>query len=547
MTGASWCRMRRNATSQRDALLSLAVATKYVMAVDLGTGGPKVALVSVEGEVVGYEWEATKLNLFPGGGAEQDPDDWWRAIKTAWERLRARIDCAAEDVVAVSCTAQWSGTVAVDEQGRHLHDALIWMDSRGAPHVDVLTDGVIKVSGYAITKILRWIRMTGGGPTKSGKDSIAHILWLKNERPDIYERTHKFLEPTNYLNMRFCGRMAASFDSIILHWVTDNRNIDRIEYDAGLLALAGIERDKLPELKPATEVLGTVTPAVAEEFGISSDAKVMMGTPDMQSAAVGSGAVRDYEPHIYIGTSSWLTCHLPFKKTDIAHNMASLPSPIPGRYFLACEQETAGECLDFVLDKMMFADDVLSVGPRPEDVFARVNELAAQAPPGSDGLIFTPWLYGERSPIDDHSVRGGFFNLSLSATRAHLLRAVMEGVAYNSRWLLRYAEAFAKRRFDTIRVIGGGAKSDLWCRILADVLGRPMQQVKDPILANVRGVATLALVGLGYSDFDAVAERVAIKQTLEPRAEHRQVYDDLFREFLQIYKQNRRTYARLNG
>ena len=171
-----------------------------------------------------------------------------------------------------------------------------------------------------------------------------------------------------------------------------------------------------------------------------------MGTPDVQSAAIGSGAVKDYEGHIYIGTSSWLTCHVPFKKTDILHNMASLPSALPGKYFVANATETAGACINWLRDNLLFPDDALRDGPAPSDFYARLNAVAAEAPPGSDKVIFTPWLIGERSPVADATLRGAFFNQSLSTTRAHLCRAVMEGVAYNSRWLLQYVEKFIGRR-----------------------------------------------------------------------------------------------------
>lgn len=517
-----------------------------MLAIDLGTGGPKVALVTLEGEVVACEFEPTRLDLFEGGGAEQDPDDWWRAITAAWARVRERARVEPEHVVGVGVTAQWSGTVPVDAQGKHLHPAIIWMDSRGAPHVEVLTDGLIKIAGYGASKALAWLRKTGGAPGKSGKDPIAHILWLKNERPNVYAATHKFLEPKDYLNLRLTGKMAASYDSIILHWVTDNRDIREIKYDPGLLALAGIERERLPDLRPATDVLGPVLPAVAAQLGLSPHTPVITGTPDVHSAALGSGAVRDFEPHLYIGTSSWLTCHVPYKKTDILRNIASLPAPIPGRYFVANEQETAGECLDHLVDKLLFPGDALDLHGRPDDVYALLNEVAATAPVGSQGLIFTPWLYGERTPIEDHHVRAAFFNLSLSSTRAHLVRAVLEGVAYNARWLLSAVERFVNRRFEAINVIGGGAKSDLWCQIMADVLGREMRQVADPIQANVRGIASLTAFALGHLDVDALGGRVEIAHVYQPRPEAQQVYEPLFREFLAIYRQNRRTYARLN-
>ena len=154
-----------------------------------------------------------------------------------------------------------------------------------------------------------------------------------------------------------------------------------------------------------------------------------MGSPDLPCAAIGSGAVRDYQGHLYIGTSSWLTCHVPYKKTDISHNMASLPSAIPNKYFIANEQETAGACLNFLRDNILYHKDELLAEEQVPDVYKIFDRIVENTPPGSDKVIFTPWLYGERTPIEDHSVRCALFNLSLKTTREHIIRAVFEGVA----------------------------------------------------------------------------------------------------------------------
>ena len=236
----------------------------------------------------------------------------------------------------------------------------------------------------------------------------------------------------------------------------------------------------------------------------------MAGTPDLQSAAIGSGATRDFQAHLYVGTSSWLTCHVPFKKTDMLRNIASLPSAIPGRYFVADEQETAGAALTFLRDRVLFGGDP------PADAYREFDRMAAAAPPGSGGVIFTPWLYGERTPVEDRFVRGGFHNLSLSAGRPELVRAVLEGVALNSRWLLQAVERFTRRRLEPIRFIGGGARSDVWCQIFADVLGRTIEQVADPVNANARGAAMLAAVALGELNFDQVPERVRVARSYAP-------------------------------
>jgi len=521
-------------------------AEKYILSVDLGTSGPKSALVSTRGEILAHTFVKNDLELHPDGGAEQAPEEWWQSILSSFKTLIAQGRVPADRIAAICCSTQWSGTVAVDKAGNHLMNALIWLDSRGSRYVDEITDGWLKVEGYALGKLQRWLRLTGGAPSHSGKDSIAHILYIKNQYPDIYRQTYKFLEPKDYINLRLTGRFAASYDSITLHWVTDNRDINGIRYDDRLIRMSGLEREKLPDLKQATDVLGTLKKEVADELGLSSDVRVMAGTPDVQAAAIGSGAVTDYAAHLYIGTSAWLTCHVPFKKTDITSGIASLPSAVPGRYFVANEQETAGACLTFLRDNVFFPKDGLSDATAPADFYQRLDRMAADIPAGSRGLLFLPWLYGERTPLDDHLIRGGFINLSLDATRSLMARAVLEGVALNSRWLLQAVEKFVRRPLAPIRMIGGGALSAVWCQIYADVFNRPVAQVDSPMLANVRGAAFLAAAGLGFIEFPDIGGAVHITRTYAPNAENTRIYDNMFKEFKTAYKKTRKICARLN-
>lgn len=520
---------------------------KFILAIDLGTGGPKVALVSTDGHLAGFEFEPVEYLLLPDGGVEQKPDAWWKAIKKAAKRLIEQNRALVDHIIAVSATAQWSGTVAVDSNGSALMNAIIWMDSRGVEYVKKMTRGWINFEGYSVMKILSWLRLTGGLPCHSGKDPIAHILYIKKNLPQIYAETYKFLEPKDYINLCLTGKFAASYDSITLHWVTDTRDISNIFYDDRLLKMAEISRAKLPDLKRAIDVLGPLKKDVARELGLNSDIQVIMGTPDLQSAAIGSGAVRDYEGHLYIGTSSWLTCHVPIKKTDIVHKMATLPSAIPQRYFVANEQETAGACLKYLVNNFLHSPQKEKSPPGTDIDYDLINSLAESVPAGSNNIIFTPWLNGERTPVEDHTIRGGFHNLSLHTTQDHLIRAVFEGVAYNSRWLLKYVEKFINREFEALNFIGGGAMSDVWCQIHADVLNRTIRQVKDPIQANVKGAAYLASMALGYMKIEDIAQQVEIKRVYKPNPDNLAIYDKLFREFVNIYKKNRSIYARLNG
>lgn len=522
----------------------------HVLAIDLGTSGPKVALLTLRGELVGHEFEPNEVMVLPDGGAEQDPAMWWSSISAASQRLLARGLVPVDSIRAVGVTSQWSGTVPVGADGQPVGNAVIWMDSRGQRYIRDLCGGPLSVDGYSLPLAYKWIKRSGGMPGMAGKDPIAHMLWLKHERPEIYQSTSTFLEVKDYVNLLLTGRRTATYDSIVLNWVTDNRDIEQVRYDPWLLQMTGLDPDKFPELMQATEVVGPLSAQAAEALGLPAGVPVIGGTPDVQSAAIGSGAVLDYQGHVYVGTSSWLVCHVPFKKCDIFHSMASLPAPLPGRYLLTNEQETAGGALNFLRDRLFFADDELTdeawrARGEPDHTYQAFDRLVQSVPPGAEGLVFTPWLYGERAPVEDHHLRASFFNLSLEHHRGHMVRAVYEGVANNSRWLMKHVEAFCKRPFPHLRIIGGGARSDVWCQIYADVLDREIHQVADPIHAGVRGVAFLAALSLGALEVEDIPELVPVKQRFQPDPDHRELYDRRFGEYLRFYKATRGIHARL--
>lgn len=519
---------------------------RYVLAIDHGTSGIKAAIVAVDGRVIDYAFQETPINYLPCGGAEQDPDDWWRAlIKAAAELVERRVVDPA-DIVAMAVSSTFSTTVAVDKDGRHLMNALTWMDSRGAPHVKKLVSGFPSIEGYAVSMLLKWIPKTGGGPTLSGKDDIAHVLLVKNDFPEVYEKTHLFLPSKDYLNYRLTGRFASSYDAMQLFWVSDIRDINHIAYDPKLIAALGIDGDKLPPMTAATDILGPLKPDVAEAIGLMPDVKVVVCSPDHQTACIGSGAVEDFAAHLYIGTSSWVQAVVPFKKTDVLHSIASFPTAIPGRYQSVNEQDMAGGCLSSLFDNLLFFDNALCTG-KPADPYATVDTIAETVPPGCEKLLFLPWLNGERTPVDDTTLRGGFYNLSKTTTQNHLIRAILEGVALNTRWSLKYVEKFVGRALTPINIIGGGGQSDLWCQIFADVLNRKIRQVENPRQANARGAAFIAAVGLGELAFDDIPHLMQYRRTYEPDPDTRAIYDELFDIFVRIYRCNRKLFARLNA
>jgi xylulokinase len=369
---------------------------------------------------------------------------------------------------------------------------------------------------------------------------------VKNEYPEIYQKTHMFLESKDYLNLRLTGEFAGSYDSTILYWVTDIRNINNIHYDDKLINRLKIDRSKLPPLKSSTDILGTISKEAADEIGLGKEVKVVMGAADHQAALVGSGAVRDFEGHLYIGTSSWIECIVPFKKTDMFHSIASLPAAIPGKYQCINEQDIAGGVLPFLVDNIIYHKNLMRADEPPSEVYKKLDEIAERVPPGSNKLIFTPWLNGERSPVDNTTLRAGLYNVSMTTNMDHIIRAFFEGVAYNTRWNLKYVEKFINRKMDILNFVGGGALSNVWCQIFADVFNRTIRQVENPMQANARGAALIASVALGHITFDDIPELIRYSNTYYPNPENRTMYDELFEEFLKIYSSNKAMYRRLN-
>ena len=520
---------------------------KLILAVDLGTSGMKVALITISGKVIGWETEPVQLIITPDGGAEQSPNEWWQAFLSATGRLMKRNQDAGSRVITVCASTQGEGTVAVDKEGNALDNAILWMDMRGAPYLRKQLNGLINIDGAGISNVLRFVRLTGGMPSMTGKDPAAHMLFIRDTMPEVYERTYKFLNVLDYMNLRLTGEFVASFDSIVTSWVTNNRNPDSIHYDDSLIRTLGIDRDKLPEVVACTKVIGNLRRDVAEQLGLAVNVKVVAGAIDNTAAAIGAGAVADYASHLYIGTSSWIAAHVPFKKTDVASSMASIPCAVPGRYLLTALQATAGGNLTYLRDNILYHKDELLQEADVPDIFKVLDQIADRVPAGANGVMYTPWIWGERAPVDDRTLRAGLYNLSLNNTREDIIRAFLEGIAFNTRWLLSPVEKFLGQRVNTINIVGGGAQSDVWCQIFADIMNVEIKQVQDPIYANARGAAWIAAVGLGEIAFADVSKLIDIKHVYTPMKTSRTLYDERFAIFVQIYKQMKHIYQRLNS
>lgn len=516
-----------------------------VLAVDLGTSGCKCALVSLGGRVRSWAFEPVTTTTVGPDGAEQDPQEWWRAFVVAG---RQAVSQAGTEVVAVCVSAQSEVTVAVDRGGRPLRPALLWWDMRGREALRRRAGGgLLKVAGYDPLKLLRWIRLTGGAPSLSGKDPAGHMLLIQDQWPEVYEQTHRFLNAADYLNFRLTGRMAATPDSILTSWVTDNRDPGAVSYHDGLIRSLDLDREKLPEIVGCTDVLGPIRHGVAAEVGLPEGIPVVAGSIDVSAAAVGSGAVDMGRVHLYVGTSSWLGAHVPRKRTDLGSQIAAVPCAQADRYLMIAMQSAGGSNLSFLRDRILGPTDERLALEEERDAYQALDRLAEAVPAGARGLLYTPWLSGERCPRDEATLRAGLLNLSSSHAREDTVRAVLEGVAFNTRWMLGPVRRFlGGGEPPDITAVGGGGASALWCQIFADVLNVPIRQVESPLQANALGSAFIAGVGLGEGRFEDVPRLVRTARIHEPRQENRAVYDDAYGAFVEVYDRLAPLYRRLN-
>ena len=517
------------------------------LAIDLGTSGMKNALIRTDGTVLAWEQHSVKLIVTADGGSEQDPEDWWQAFLITTKALLQKHPEAKNKLKAICCSTQGESTIPVDREGKPLNNCILWMDMRGAPNLKDQIGGLVNIDGAGLVKVLRYIQLTGGMPSMTGKDPAGHMLYIRDCMPDIYAKTYKFLNVLDFLNLRLTGEFVASYDSIVTSWVTDNRNPDHVHYNQQLIDTLGIEKDKLPEVVPCQAIIGEITKQVADELDLPSSIKVVAGAIDNTAAAIGAGAVEDYLPHLYIGTSSWISAHVPYKKTDIASSMASIPCAIPGKYLLTALQATAGGNLTFLRDNILYHKDELLQEADVPDIFKVLDQIANRVPPGSNGIIYTPWIWGERAPVDDRTVRAGLYNISLKNNREDIIRAFLEGIAFNTNWLMKPVNKFLKVKPTKIHIVGGGAQSDVWCQIFADVMHLQVVQVSDPLYANARGAAWIAATGLGDISYSDIPELVKINQVYHPNEDCSKVYDEKFKIFKKIYRQMSPIYRNLNG
>ncbi len=360
----------------------------HVLTIDLGTSGPKAAVVSHSGVVVGAARASVRTAFSDDGGAEQDPEAVWAATLDAASRALAAAGVDPGSFVAVVASAQYSSVIPVRADGTPVGNMLVWMDQRGAPKRLRHLDGFPRF-GDSPVALVRWLRVHGIPPIEAGM-SLTHMRWLRFARPDVYRRADSFVEPVDYLTARFTGRVTANQCSAFMMLLTDNRTVGTTEWHPGLVAQSRIDPDKLPEMVPVGSEVGTLLPAVAERLGLPTTTPVLSGINDTQAGAVAAGAFSGSHAGLALGTTSVIITHVAGKKTDPFHSLFTLPSPIGDTHLVSAENGVAGVAVDYFLDDIVYADDAFHTPEPVADRYRAFNEAAAAAGRGCRGRAVPP-------------------------------------------------------------------------------------------------------------------------------------------------------------
>ncbi len=508
---------------------------RYVIGHDVGTGGCKSVLSSASGELVARSFHPYAIYHPRANWAEQDPQDWWRAAAEGTRSLLREAGVDPGEVVAMGFAGQMLGVVPVDGGGMPLRRAIIWLDSRAEEQA---AHFIRRFGGRKMVT-----RIAGAAP--SGKDVVCKLAWLRENEPEVFASTHAFLDTTGYLVYRATGVMAIDHTGAGGTGIIKGRTRS---WSRLLARMLGFPLAKMPPVRSSIEVIGRVGAEAARDTGLAQGTQVIAGMADIPAAAIGSGALEEADAHINIGTSSWLCISVSRPRNLGKNGIAAVVSADPDMHIMIGESETAGACLEWFA--RCFCDPgetgaaALETGT---DVFRALDETAGRVEPGAGRLLFAPWMFGERSPVPDTSIRASFINLSMEHKREDMLRAIYEGVAYNLRWLLDVA-AEAGFGCDPLRAIGGGAKSDVWMQIVADVTRRRVEAVENPREAGAMGCALAAAMAVGeYESFREIKKAVRVRESFAPREDCCRIYDELYAVFRCIYPGLSGVCGRLNA
>jgi xylulokinase len=534
----------------------MTAAPVHVITYDVGTTGVKTCLFVVSGKISLIEsaYAGYGLYMLPGGGAEQDPDEWWGALCETTKAVLQKTGLSGQDIGAVSFCSQMQCLVLVDKNGKSVRRAMSYMDGRAQEQYRKGFASGFKIAGYNGAKLLTWLRLTKAAPT-SVKDPVWKYKWVQENEPEVYRQVSKWLDVKDYLISRFTGEMTMSEGSAFPTFLYDVRPGKRC-WSKTLCRLSGVDITHLPRIIKSTDTAGSITAEAASALGLHEGTPVYGGGGDAELIGVGVGAVKLGDTHIYLGTSGWVSTVTDKQIVDPIASIAAIIGSQPGYYHYFAEMETAGKCLEWVkehlaLDEIGLFLEKKHITESPERVYLNLYDYLCdvinQVPAGSGGVVFTPWLHGNRCPFEDANARGIFFNIGLETGKSELIRSVIEGVAYHCRMMLEAQEKKVQTS-DVIMLCGGGARSPVICQIFADVLGRTIATLPDPQNVGAFGAAVIIAAAMGkIPAIESAAQFLPEYTTYQANPEHKPVYDKTYGVFKNLHRNNAAGFATLNS
>lgn len=474
--------------------------TKYILAHDLGTSGNKATLFSEMGRLIRSEVQSYPTHYFNNTWVEQDADDWWEAVCKSSKRLIASAGIHPSEIGAISFSGQMMGCLCVDRQGIPLRPSIIWADQRAQKQAAQIEEHISQHDFYHIV-----------GHRNTASYGVQKLMWVKEHEPEVYEQTYKVLNAKDYIVFKLTGRFftepsdansMACFDLLKGEWSQE------------LIQYAGIDGNKLPEIQKSTYMAGGVTEEAAKCTGLAVGTPVVMGGGDGSVANIGCGSIAPGKTYCCMGTSAWITTTSDTPIFDEKMRTVTWAHVIPGLYAPNGTMQYAGGAYNWLKETICLKEchDAVAAGTSPYD---SMNNQIENSPVGANGVIFLPYMLGERAPRWNPNAKGAWIGLKPENTRADILRSVLEGVTMNLGICLDILRT--QVNIEEILVIGGGAKGDVWRQMMADIYNA---KVSVPDLleeAGSMGAAVIGGVGVGmFKDFTAIDKFISINKTQDP-------------------------------
>lgn len=475
----------------------------YILAHDLGTSGNKATLFSSEGQLIGSEVYSYHTHYFNDTWVEQNAEDWWSAVCFTSKKLIQSTGIDPKDIGAISFSGQMMGCLCVDKQGNPLRPSMIWADQRAQKQAAQIENHISQWDFYHIV-----------GHRNTASYGIQKLMWVKDNEPEIYENTYKTLNAKDFIVFRLTGKFYTEPSDGNSNGCFD---LNTLQWSEEILNYAGIDPDKLPELKPSTFVAGGVTAEAAKATGLAEGTPVVLGGGDGVAANIGCGSIAPGKTYNCMGTSAWITTTSEKPIFDEQMRIVTWAHIVPGLYAPNGTMQYAGGSYHWLKNTIctLEAYEAEKNGTSP---YEAMNEQIAQSPIGSNGIIFLPYLLGERAPRWNPDAKGAWIGLKPENTRGDILRSVLEGVTMNLSICLDVLRTQVD--IEEILVIGGGAKGAVWRQIMADIYNA---KVTVPSLleeAGSMGAAVTGGVGAGiFKDFTAIDRFINIESVHTPDPE----------------------------